>query len=48
MKPNLEIAKDGDEFVVRDENGIEYGPKAPTRKAAEEILKDWKAYYDVK
>jgi hypothetical protein len=32
-------------FIVLDENGIEYGPSAATRKEAEELLKDWKAYY---
>ena len=32
-------------FIVMDENDVEYGPSAPTRKEAEELLKDWKAYY---
>jgi hypothetical protein len=32
-------------FIVRDEDDAEYGPSAATRKEAEEILKDWKAYY---
>ena len=32
-------------FIVVDENNIEYGPSAATRKEAEELLKDWKAYY---
>jgi hypothetical protein len=45
MKVKLEIGKTGDKFVVKDENGIEYGPAVSTRKEAEELLKDWRAYY---
>jgi hypothetical protein len=44
-KLKLEIVKKGDAFAVQDEGGVEYGPQAKTRKQAEEILKDWKAYY---
>jgi len=32
-------------FIVVGEDDVEYGPSAATRKEAEEILKDWKAYY---
>lgn len=41
----LKIEKKDDGFIVVDENGAEYGPMAKTRKEAEEILTDWKAYY---
>jgi hypothetical protein len=41
----LDIVKGGDEFVVVDKNGVEYGPRAKTRKEAEEIRKDWENYY---
>jgi len=44
-KPKLAVAKHGDEFAVKDEGGVVYGPQTATRKQAEEILKDWKAYY---
>lgn len=45
MKPKLrvEAAKEG--FAVVDDSGTVYGPVAPTRREAEETLKDWKAYY---
>jgi len=43
MKLKIE-QKDGD-FVVTDEKDVVYGPSAATRKEAEEILKNWKAYY---
>lgn len=32
-------------FIVVDDEGAEYGPSAPTKKEAEEILHDWRAYY---
>jgi len=41
----LEIAKKDGGFVVQDENGTVYGPQVPTRKEADDLLKDWKAYY---
>jgi hypothetical protein len=48
-QPKLKVGtKDGGafgNFIVRDEEGAEYGPSAKTRKEVEEILKDWKAYY---
>lgn len=44
-KINLEVAKKDSGFVVQDENGVVYGPEAKTRKEAEELLKDWVAYY---
>ena len=46
MKIKLEIAKRGDGFVVQDENGTVYGPQVAARREAEELLKDWKAYYE--
>ena len=45
MGTKLTIAEKGDGFIVRDESGTEYGPPVATRKAAEELLKDWKEYY---
>ena len=41
----LEIAKKDSGFIVRDENDVDYGPQVSSRKEAEELLKDWKAYY---
>ena len=41
----LEVAKNGNGFAVQDENETVYGPPVSTRKEAEELLKDWKAYY---
>jgi hypothetical protein len=45
-KFKLEVAKQGDGFAVQDENDVVYGPTVKTRKEAEELLKDWKAYYE--
>lgn len=45
-KPKLAVAKKDDGFVVQDENGVVYGTQVVTRKAADELLNDWKAYYD--
>ena len=48
-EPKLKVGTKDDgtfgKFIVRDEDGTEYGPSAPTRKEADELLKDWKAYY---
>ena len=47
--PKLKVGTKEDgvfgKFIVRDDEGAEYGPSAATRKEAEELLKDWKAYY---
>ena len=40
----LEIRKKDDKFVVQDETECVYGT-ASTRADAEQLLKDWKAYY---
>lgn len=45
MKTRLEIAKKDGGFAVQDEKGTVYGPQVKTRKEAEELLKDWTAYY---
>jgi hypothetical protein len=45
-KPKLKVVKVDDGFVVQDENGYNYGLVTKDRKKAEEILKDWKTYYD--
>jgi hypothetical protein len=47
MKLKIGTKENGNfgKFIVMDENDVEYGPSAATRKEAEEILKDWKAYY---
>jgi hypothetical protein len=45
VKLKLEVAKKDDTFVVQDASGVIYGPQVKTRKDAEELLKDWKAYY---
>ena len=45
MGGKLKVAEKGDKFIVQDESGTEYGPEVSTRKAAEELLRDWKAYY---
>jgi hypothetical protein len=44
-KSKLSIAKKDNGFVVQDENGVVYGPQAASRKQIEEVLTDWKAYY---
>ena len=45
MTVKLKIAPKDDGYIVVDENGTEFGPQVSTRKEAEELLKDWKAYY---
>jgi len=48
-EPKLKVGTKEDgvfgNFIVRDEEGTEYGPSAKTRKEADELLKYWKEYY---
>ena len=41
----LEIVERDGGFAVQDKNGVVFGPEVKTREEAEELLKDWEAYY---
>ncbi len=45
MSPKFEIVKVGDEYRVMSGDTL-YGPPCRSKKAAEELQKDWEDYYE--
>jgi hypothetical protein len=44
--PKIKVTTDGNQYILRDEEGMLYG-KYPTRKLADERCRDWNEYYSL-